>query len=50
MLAGSEFTQQVGRENILPNVEAALKRAREITAAFSGIGPEVAAVQERMSL
>jgi SulP family sulfate permease len=50
LLAGSEFTDHVGRENILPNVEAALTRAREVTAAFSGIGPEVAAVQERMSL
>jgi SulP family sulfate permease len=50
LLAGSEFMTHLGRENILPNVEAALGRAREITAAFSGIGPEVAAVQERMSL
>jgi SulP family sulfate permease len=50
LLAGSEFMTHLGRENILPNVEAALGRAREITAAFSGIGPEVAAEQERMSL
>jgi len=50
LLAGSEFVDHVGRENILPNVEAALTRARDITAAFNGIGPEIAADLERMSL
>jgi SulP family sulfate permease len=50
LLAGSEFVENVGRENILPNVEAALTRARDITAAFNGVGPEIAAELERMSL
>lgn len=50
LLAGSEFVNRVGQENILPNVEAALSRAREITAAFSGIGPELAADLKRMKL
>ncbi|MGB6720489.1 MAG: sodium-independent anion transporter [Terracidiphilus sp.] len=50
LLAGSEFMDHVGRENILPNVEAALTRARDITAAFNGIGPEMAAELGRMSL
>jgi hypothetical protein len=34
--------EEVGRENILPNVEAALKRAREISSSFSGAGMEIA--------
>jgi sulfate permease, SulP family len=50
LLAGSEFVDHVGRENILPNVEAALAHARYIAAAFSGIGPEMAAEHGRMSL
>jgi SulP family sulfate permease len=50
LLAGSEFVERVGRENILPNVEAALTRARDIAAAFNGVGPEIAAGLERMSL
>jgi SulP family sulfate permease len=50
LLGGSEFLDRVGRENILPNVEAALSRAREITAAFSGIGPELAADLKRIPL
>jgi SulP family sulfate permease len=50
LLAGSEFVDHVGGENILPNIDAALTRARDITAAFSGIGPEIAADLSRMSL
>jgi SulP family sulfate permease len=50
LLAGSEFVNHVGRENILPNIEAALARAREITAAFNGIGEEMAIEFGRMSL
>jgi SulP family sulfate permease len=50
LLAGSEFVEHVGQENILPNVEAALTRARDITAAFNGVGREIAADLERMSL
>ena len=50
LLAGSEFVEHVGQENILPHVEAALARAREITAAFNGVGAEMAADMERMSL
>ncbi len=50
LLAGSEFMNHVGQQNILPNVEAALGRAKEITAAFSGIGPEMAADMARMAL
>lgn len=50
LLAGSEFVDHVGRENILPNIEAALTRARDVTAAFNGVGPEMAADLGRMSL
>lgn len=50
LLAGSEFVNHVGLENILPNVEAALERAREITATFNGIGSEMAADMGRMPL
>jgi len=42
LLARSEFVDDVGRENILPNVESALARARTIGASFSGVGPEIA--------
>jgi SulP family sulfate permease len=50
LLAGSEFVEQVGRENILPHVQAALKRAREVTAAFNGVGAEMAADMGKMRL
>ena len=34
----AEFVEYVGKENILPHVEAALQRAQEIGSRFSGIG------------
>ena len=42
LLSRADFVDEVGRENILPNVQTALDRAREIGAAFSGVGPELA--------
>jgi sulfate permease, SulP family len=42
LLMRTEFVEEVGRENILPNIQAALERAREISASFSGVGPEIA--------
>lgn len=42
LLARADFVNEVGRENILPNVQTALDRAREIGASFSGVGPEIA--------
>jgi SulP family sulfate permease len=42
LLAGSEFIDHVGRENILPHVEAALARAREINGDFQGVGHDMA--------
>lgn len=42
LLTRADFVDEVGRENILPNVQTALDRAREIGASFSGVGPEFA--------
>ena len=46
----AEFVEQVGRENILPHVQAALERAEEIMSRFSGVGEEAALDQKRASL
>ena len=42
LLARSDFLEHVGPENVLPNVQVALARAREIHQDFSGIGHELA--------
>jgi SulP family sulfate permease len=42
LLHQGDFVRDVGPENILPHVEAALHRAREINAAFGGVGQEMA--------
>jgi SulP family sulfate permease len=41
-LQQTEFVEHIGKENILPHVEAALKRAGEIYSGFSGVGEEFA--------
>ncbi|HEX5069006.1 MAG TPA: SulP family inorganic anion transporter [Vicinamibacterales bacterium] len=38
----AEFIDHVGAENILPHVDAALRRAQEIQAGFSGLGEHAA--------
>jgi SulP family sulfate permease len=38
----AEFIEHVGAENIQPHVDAALRRARDIQAAFAGLGEEAA--------
>jgi SulP family sulfate permease len=43
MLEQAQFVRHLGRENILPHVEAALNRAREVNTSFEGLGKEVAA-------
>ena len=43
MLEQAEFVRHLGRENILPHVEAALNRAREVNTSFEGLGKEIAA-------
>jgi SulP family sulfate permease len=50
LLQKAEFIQHIGRENVVPHVEAALERAREIKTAFGGVGREMAADFERSSL
>lgn len=42
LLASSEFVRHIGQENILPHVEAALQRAREIGEDFEGVGRGIA--------
>lgn len=42
LLARADFVEEVGRENILPNVQAALARARDISGSFGGVGAEIA--------
>jgi SulP family sulfate permease len=50
LLQQAEFMRHVGSENILPHVEAALHRAREINAGFGGVGQEMAHDFQRSSL
>jgi SulP family sulfate permease len=50
LLHKADFIEHIGQENILPHVEAALQRAREINAAFGGVGPEMADDFRRSSL
>jgi SulP family sulfate permease len=42
MLTSGAFLAEIGRENLLPHVEAAMERARQINAAFGGVGEEMA--------
>jgi SulP family sulfate permease len=48
LLQQSEFMEHVGRENILPHVEGALARAREIVEDFQGMGQEIAREHARL--
>jgi SulP family sulfate permease len=50
LLSGTEFVEEVGSENILPNVQAALARAREISGSFDGVGMEIARDMETMRI
>ncbi len=43
LLQQSAFGERIGRENILPHAEAALRRARELMGDCTGVGREVAA-------
>jgi SulP family sulfate permease len=42
LLQQSEFVEHIGAENILPHIEAALARAKQISEDFGGVGYEVA--------
>jgi len=49
-LAQAEFVSHVGKENLVPHVQAALDRAREIRSRFSGVAEAAARDLERASL
>jgi len=50
LLEQAEFVEHVGRDNIVPHVEAALDRARELMSRFSGVGDEAAEDLRRASM
>jgi sulfate permease, SulP family len=50
LLHGTDFLEHIGRENILPHIEAALQRARDINSAFGGVGQEMADHFQRTAL
>jgi len=50
LLERAEFIEHVHSENILPNVAAALDRAKRVNASFGGLGDEVAADMRHQSL
>jgi SulP family sulfate permease len=50
LLERAEFVEHVHRENILPNIAAALDRAKQVNASFGGLGDEVAADMRHQSL
>jgi len=50
LIAGSEFMTKLGAENVLPHVQAALARAREIQSDFEGIGHQWALEMKSRSL
>lgn len=50
LLDRTDFIECIGRENVLPHVQAALDRAREMSENFEGAGPEIARDLENKSL
>jgi len=50
LLSRSTFLDELGPENILPNVQAALARAREINADFDGVGRDLSAELQQQTL
>jgi SulP family sulfate permease len=50
MLEQAEFVSHLGKKNILPHVEAALSRAREVNTSFEGLGKEIAADLQHAAL
>jgi SulP family sulfate permease len=50
LIGRADFVEEVGRENILPHVQAALARAREISGSFGGAGAEIAREMELMKV
>lgn len=50
LIGRADFVEEVGRENILPHVQAALARAREISGSFGGAGADLALDMELMKV
>lgn len=50
LLSSGDFLEHLGRENLLPHVEAAIERAKQINAAFGGVGSEMAHDFEQSSM
>jgi SulP family sulfate permease len=50
MLTSGDFLNRIGHENLLPHVESAIERAKQINAAFGGVGSEMAHDFERSNL
>src|SRR5271170_2451481 len=50
LLQKGDFMDHIGHQNVLPHVEAALQRAREIGTGFGGVGQEMADDFQRSSL
>jgi SulP family sulfate permease len=50
LLSRTDLVSEIGQENILPHVQAALARAREINGDFQGVGREMAAELQYRSL
>jgi sulfate permease, SulP family len=50
LISRSDFLNHVGVENVLPNIQQALKRSREILEDFSGVGHEMALELEHRPL
>jgi SulP family sulfate permease len=50
LIAGAEFLAKLGRENVLPHIEGALERAREIHGEFDGLGEDAARDFRRAAL
>ena len=42
IIAGSDFLNHVGPQNVLPSVQAALTRVRQLQANFDGVAPDLA--------
>jgi sulfate permease, SulP family len=50
LISGSDCLEHVGAENVLPHVQAALARAREVQGDFEGVGRELALQLEHRPL
>jgi len=50
LLHRADVLEHIGRENILPHIEGALQRARDINSAFGGVGQEMADHFQRTAL